>query len=89
MRKTNKIDFKKASANMIERLEKVFRAKATDVWHRGQAGAIITFELPPFCNSMDVMSEAGLNIAIAKNRGNINDGSVNSDNKGNIIVKLF
>ena len=34
MRKTNKIDFKKASANMIERLEKVFRAKATDVWHR-------------------------------------------------------
>lgn len=46
MRKTNKIDFKKASANMIERLEKVFRAKATDVWHRGQAGAIITFELP-------------------------------------------
>lgn len=88
MRKTNKIDFKKASANMIERLEKVFRAKATDVWH-SQAGAIITFELPPFCNSMDVMSEASLNIAIAKNRGNINDGSVNSDNKGNIIVKLF
>lgn len=88
MRKTNKIDFKKASANMVERLEKVFRAKATDVWHRGQAGAIITFELPPFTNSMDVCSEAGLQIAIAKNRGLINDGSVYAEN-GNVIVKLF
>ena len=88
MRKTNKIDFKKASANMVERLEYVFRASVIDNWQRGVAGAIITFQLPPFTNSMDVCSEAGLNIAIAKNRGLINDGSVNAENC-NIIVKLF
>lgn len=88
MRKTNKIDFKKASANMVERLENVFRASVIDNWQRGVAGAIITFQLPPLTNSMDVCSEAGLNIAIAKNRGLINDGSVNAEN-GNVIVKLF
>lgn len=88
MRKTNKIDFKKASANMVERLENVFRASVIDNWQRGVAGAIITFQLPPFTNSMDVCYEAGLNIAIAKNRGLINDGSVNAEN-GNVIVKLF
>lgn len=88
MRKTNKIDFKKATANMVERIESAFRAKAIDEWQRGKAGAIITFELPLFCNSMDVMSEAGLCIASAKYRGLINDGSVNSEN-GKLIVKLF
>lgn len=88
MRKTNKIDFKKASANMVERLENVFRASVIDNWQRGVSGAIITFQLPPLTNSMDVCSEAGLNIAIAKNRGLINDGSVNAEN-GNVIVKLF
>lgn len=88
MRKTNKIDFKKASANMVERLEKVFKATVIDNWQRGKVGAIITFQLPPFTNSMDVCSEAGLNIAIAKNRGLVNDGSVNVEN-GNVIIKLF
>lgn len=88
MKRTNKIDFKKASANMVERLEKVFSASVIDNWQRGKAGAIITFQLPPFKNSMDVCSEAGLQIAIAKNRGLINDGSVKAEND-NVIVKLF
>lgn len=88
MKKTSKINFKKAAAYVSERLEKVFNAKTTDVWQRGVAGAIVTLRLPQFCNSMDAASEASLCIAIAKHQGIINDGRVTGEDN-EIIVKLF
>lgn len=88
MEKTNKINYKKASANMIERLVKVFNASVEDNWLDSNIGATITFTLPNFTNTVDVCSEAGLCIAIAKKRGLINNGSVSSENN-EVIVKLF
>lgn len=88
MKKINKVDYNKASANVIERLEKVFLASVTDKWLDNKIGAIITFSLPNFTNTIDVCSEAGLCIAIAKKRGLINNGSVSSENN-EVIVKLF
>ncbi|MCM1223234.1 MAG: hypothetical protein NC548_53155 [Lachnospiraceae bacterium] len=82
-----KVNYKEAANKVVERLESAFRAKTTDVWH-GKSGSIITFELPLFSNSIDVMSEAGLCIASAKYRGLINDGAVSSENN-EVIVKLF
>lgn len=82
-----KLNIAKAASNIKERMAQVFNTKVVDEWVV-KSGAILTLAFPQFTNSMDVCSEAGLCIAIAKNRGIITDGTVNVENN-ELVVKIF
>ena len=83
MKKQVKIDYKKVADKIIARVEKIFGAKALDIFALEGVGAEIRFRLGPVTNMIDFQSEVGFQARVNK---------VNSNVKGNglyIDVQLF